>query len=205
MKICETDYSENFAAAVEHLLAADHGAAIACIKRVPGSITFTGLKASSPDPFTQVKVFVRDRFQCRYCSRKTIFLPVLRILNRKFPQDFPWHPHSKLTECHLSFWRDFASCDHRVPLARGGTSDIHNLVTACYMCNSIKQNWLLQELRWDLLPASSSLWDGLTSAYPKLVDLLGDTDATYHRKWILALNALHEVAVTTGMSAGLQP
>jgi 5-methylcytosine-specific restriction endonuclease McrA len=202
MRICESEFADDFVAAVDHLLRGDRPSASDFIKRIPGSITIFEDKARSPATITQLNVFKRDGFQCRYCSRRTIFLPVLRALHRLFPLELPWHPHSKLTECHLSFWRDFASCDHLVPVARGGSSCEENLVTSCYMCNSIKQNWLLEELRWDLLPSSSGNWDGLTSAYPKLVTLIGDADTIYHRRWCLALNTLQKTTmVATGVEA----
>jgi hypothetical protein len=63
------------------------------------------------------------------------------------------------------------------------------------MCNSIKQNWLIEELRWDLLPSSVIPWDGLTKAYPNILPLVGDADADYHRVWISTLNALHRSAL----------
>lgn len=39
------------------------------------------------------------------------------------------------------------TCDHVVPLVRGGTNDIENLATACRPCNSSKGDKLLEEWR----------------------------------------------------------
>lgn len=45
-------------------------------------------------PFaTSVSEFVRDGWTCRYCGANTIAPPVLRVLSRLHPQDFPYHGH----------------------------------------------------------------------------------------------------------------
>lgn len=36
-------------------------------------------------------------------------------------------------------------CDHVIPLSRGGTNDITNLASACYLCNRDKADLLLDE------------------------------------------------------------
>lgn len=41
-------------------------------------------------------------------------------------------------------------CDHVVPIARGGGSDIANLATACKPCNRKKRDMTLEELGWTL-------------------------------------------------------
>ena len=47
--------------------------------------------------------------------------------------------------------------DHRLPIARGGGADVHNLVLACKRCNQIKGNCTEKEFR-DLLQLVS-FWD----------------------------------------------
>lgn len=39
------------------------------------------------------RLFVRDGFIDRYCGQRLIFTPVLRLLSRLFPDDFPLHPN----------------------------------------------------------------------------------------------------------------
>jgi len=146
----------------------------------------------SLSPRLQVKVFRRDRFTCRFCGRRAVFPPVLRLLSVLFPSVFPYHPHGKMEQCHLAFWRDIASCDHLVPVARRGGSDLENLVTSCYMCNSIKQNWLVEELRWELKAVpEAGTWDGLTGTYPALLKACEDEHpacrSSYYRGWLRAL------------------
>jgi len=194
MKRCNEEFTDDYVAAVRALIAGNRISAADILRKIPGSITFFPKRANAPSFYAQVSVFRRDGFHCRYCGRRTIFLPLLRALSRLFPEELPWHPHAKLTNCHLAFWRDIASCDHLVPLARGGSSFQENLVTACYMCNSIKQSWLLTEMRWDLLPEQRGNWDGLTGEYSALVSLLGNKDTVYHRRWQSALAIVPQVA-----------
>jgi len=62
-----------------------------------------------------------------------------------------------------------------------------NLVTACWTCNQRKANLSLEQLGWRLRPVPALGWDGLTGAYPKLWELAGRPDPTYHRRWLTAL------------------
>ena len=117
-----------------------------------------------------LEVFYRDNFTCRYCGRKTVFSGLLRIISHLFPEEFPYHPNWKMDKTHPVFWKLSTSCDHIVPRARGGSDDIENLVTCCYMCNTIKANWTLEELRWTLLEPSKDEWDGLTGLFVKLIE-----------------------------------
>jgi HNH endonuclease len=140
----------------------------------------------------QMAVFRRDKFLCRYCCRRTVIPPVLRLLAVAFDQVFPYHPHGLMTACHLGFWRDIASCDHLVPVARLGSSTADNLVTACYMCNSIKQNWLIEELRWELRPIEPNAdWDGLSASLHELLRIYEDRHEgariPYFRDWLKAV------------------
>lgn len=146
-------------------------------------------------PRLQVRVFRRDRFICRYCERRTVFLPALLLLSLRYPDVFRAHSNWKLSETHLAFWRDTASCDHLVPVARGGCSCPENLVTSCYMCNSVKGNWLLDELGWGIAEPATGDWDGLTSSYGPLLRLaeqhpdrgLSDSQRRYHAAWLAEL------------------
>lgn len=40
-----------------------------------------------------------------------------------------------------------ATTDHRIPLARGGSNTLENLVAACYVCNHAKNNMTEEEFR----------------------------------------------------------
>ncbi len=172
---------------VRLLLEGSHVAAEASLRQLAsppvGSLPRRGVSLGQ-----QVEVFFRDGFSCRYCGRQTVFPPVLRALAVRFPAVLRYHPNWKMAECDLIFWRASASCDHLVPAARGGTSQPDNLVTACYMCNSIKQNWLLEELRWELRSAGPGGWNGLAWSFPELTRLVPGLPRAYCRRWLAALD-----------------
>jgi 5-methylcytosine-specific restriction endonuclease McrA len=97
-------------------------------------------------------VYFRDKFTCRYCGTKVVFPGTLRLMSILIPEDFPYHPNWKTDKTHPAYWELVASCDHLVPVARGGGSGMDNLVTACYRCNSSKANWTVEELGWGARP-----------------------------------------------------
>ena len=78
------------------------------------------------------------------------------------PDEFPAHPHGKLTVSHIIYWELLPSIDHVVPIARGGADDESNWVTTSMMRNANKANWTLDELGWKLRDVDALPdWDGL--------------------------------------------
>lgn len=192
----DADFAGDFAGVVELVIRGERTEAARKLQLIPGSFVPLAQGRSAIPLDLQVSVFRRDGFTCRYCGRRTVFCPLLRLIASIFPREFPYHAHWKMTDCHIAFWRDASSCDHLIPVARGGSSDLANLVTACYMCNSIKQNWLKEELRWMLLPAPSDSWDGLALLYLELLNLAPEQGrSAYHRNWRNALG--RSVGMTT--------
>jgi 5-methylcytosine-specific restriction endonuclease McrA len=146
---------------------------------------------------TQLRVFRRDSFTCRYCRQRTLFLPTVRLLSEGFPQHLPVDPAWKLDHTHPVYWTLIASADHVVPAIRGGDCSEENLVNSCWRCNDIKRAWSLQELRWTLLePPEERDWDGLSGAYPRLCASVSDSqgqplaESSYHRGWLRAISSL---------------
>jgi 5-methylcytosine-specific restriction endonuclease McrA len=136
----------------------------------------------------QAAMFIRDRFTCRYCGKRTIFTPMLRILSRLYPDALPYHPNWKFGAGHLIYWTHSASCEHVVPVARGGKSNPDNLVTTCYLCNDAKSSALIEELGWTLQPSSTAYWDGLTTLYARLSLSYPDAQRIdYFSQWQQAL------------------
>ena len=129
--------------------------------------------------------FLRDGFIDRYSGQKLLNPGILKIISHYFPDDFPYHPHWKMTETHIAYWELTPTIDHIYPIAKGGEDDEINWVTTSMKNNSIKSNYTLDELQWKLYPRGEIVeWDGLTSVFLKLVEkdkeLLEDH---YIRSW----------------------
>jgi 5-methylcytosine-specific restriction endonuclease McrA len=116
----------------------------------------------------KLDILRRDSFTCRYCGIMTIFLPVLHALSLKFPRPFPVDDGWTAQGTHPAYSLLSATFDHVVPSSRGGNSELGNLVTSCWPCNSGKSNYTLAEVGFKKLPANDSDWDGLTGIYPGL-------------------------------------
>ena len=107
-------------------------------------------------------VFLRDGFIDRYRGTKLVYPPALRLISHYLPESFPYHKNGKMDKGYIAYWEIFPTIDHIVPVARGGTDAENNWVCCSMITNSIKSNWLLQELEWTLKePGSLNDWDGL--------------------------------------------
>ena len=114
--------------------------------------------------YQKTKIFHRDGFIDRYSGDKMVFPPVLRILSNMMPEEFPYHKHWKMSECHLGYWQLLPTVDHIIPVSRGGADKESNWVCTSQLRNSAKSNWLLEELGWQLHKSGNlSEWDGLVS------------------------------------------
>jgi hypothetical protein len=149
-------------------------------------------------PHTQVEVekraytmaqkmnqFISDGFIDRYSGQKLLNPGILKILSHYFPEEFPYHPHWKMTQTHIAYWELTPTLDHIYPIAKGGHDDEKNWVTTSMKNNAIKSNYTIDELRWILHPKGNiAEWDGLTTVFISLVDkdkeLLKDS---YIRNW----------------------
>lgn len=74
-------------------------------------------------------IFIRDGFIDRYSGDRLVFPGVLRLISRLLPQEFPFHPNWKMSECHIAYWELSPTIDHVVPVARGGADDETNWIT----------------------------------------------------------------------------
>ena len=119
----------------------------------------------------KMKQFKADGFIDRYSGDKLINPGILKVLSFYFPEEFPYHPHGKMTEGHIAYWELFPTIDHIVPIAIGGRDEPDNWATTSMLNNSVKSNWSLEQLRWNLYPAGDfNEWDGLTKLFVKLVE-----------------------------------
>ena len=133
----------------------------------------------------KMEQFIRDGFIDRYTGEKLVNPGILKIISRYFPEDFPYHPHWKMTETHIAYWDLIPTIDHVYPIAKGGHDDKNNWVTTSMKNNSIKSNYTVDEIHWSIHPRGDIFcWDGLTAHFIKLVethnDLLKDA---YIRGW----------------------
>ena len=133
----------------------------------------------------KMEQFVRDGFIDRYSGRKLINPGLLKVLSYYMPEDFPYHAHWKMEACHNAYWEFVPTVDHIYPVALGGADSEENWASTSMLHNSIKNNWTLEQLQWELYDAGSfQEWDGLTRLFVELVEanetMLSDS---YIKKW----------------------
>ena len=131
--------------------------------------------------------FVRDGFIDRYSGKRLLHPGMLKVLSFYYPEDFPYHPHWKVSESHVAYWELCPTIDHVRPIAAGGRDEPANWVTTSMMNNAVKSNWTLEQLQWRLHPPGSMAdWDGLTSVFLDIVRKDGTLlDDGYIRKWYM--------------------
>ena len=140
----------------------------------------------------KMKQFKADGFIDRYSGDELINPGILKVLSFYFPEEFPYHPHGKMTEGHIAYWELFPTIDHIVPIAIGGRDEPDNWATTSMLNNAVKSNWSLEQLRWSLYPAGDfNEWDGLTKLFVMLVEndelLLKDN---YIKSWYVVSKKL---------------
>ena len=115
--------------------------------------------------------FKKDGFVDRYSGEKLLNPGILKVISLFFPEEFPYHPHWKMSESHGAYWELTPTIDHIFPIARGGEDTPDNWATTSMMHNLIKNNWTLEQLKWKLYPAGNFIeWDGLTNLFIEIVD-----------------------------------
>ena len=136
-------------------------------------------------PREMTKVFIRDGFIDRYRGAKLIYPPALRLLSIYLPKKFPYHKNGKMSEGHIAFWELFPTIDHLVPIARGGKDEESNWVCCSMLTNSIKSNWTLEQLQWELKPKGDfQEWNGLIHWFIQQVNKdEKQLENSYIKKW----------------------
>ena len=115
----------------------------------------------------QATIFTRDKWCCRYCGVEVFFSPALKALNSRFPNSGYYHRNGRKDKMSQLLLNRCGAIDHIVPVSKGGSNDLDNLICACWQCNSTKSNsesidWINKILKIDELVTADG-WDGLLS------------------------------------------
>src|SRR5215468_10115752 len=62
-----------------------------------------------------LQVFIRDGFVDRFLGGRLICPGALRLVSRRLPVQFPYHPNWRGDACHFAFWELSPTVDHIVP------------------------------------------------------------------------------------------
>lgn len=182
------DYPEVIAVIVTQLVSGDREGAERLVAEIAYPRRTISRRPAIPRPL-MVSVFRRDCWTCRYCGRRTVFYPVMSLLGKIFPEQFPYHSNWKAGQTHPAVTACTAVVDHVVPGAVGGAwLDEGNLVTACWPCNARKGDLTLEQLGWQLRAVDESLWDGLSNVYRALWEIAGKPTDEAHPGWLQAVN-----------------
>ena len=119
----------------------------------------------------KMEQFLSDGFIDRYTGKRLLNPGMLKVISTYFPDEFPFHPHWKMTQTHIAFWELIPTIDHIYPIAKGGHDAKENRVTTSMKNNSIKSNYTIDEINWNLYPKGNLAdWDGLTSLFVEIVN-----------------------------------
>ena len=149
---------------------------------------------------SQLRVFIHDRWICRWCNRPVIFAPVMKFLERELRNSGRVDP---LSYYHAHWTRDSAPLldelgaviDHVEAFSAGGAHSEHNFATACNKCNGHKSSapldkWSRRVMRKPVKGKNGEPqhWDGLSGVFVMLAqrDLIGLTAS--EKGWLKALS-----------------
>jgi len=115
-----------------------------------------------PNKMGERALHKRDGFNCRFCGIPVIRKEVRQAIKALYPNVLQWGKTN--TEQHAAFQAMWVQYDHVIPHARGGATDISNMVITCAPCNYGRMNYLLEEVGVvypNLEQNVYSTWDGL--------------------------------------------
>jgi 5-methylcytosine-specific restriction endonuclease McrA len=155
-------------------------------------------RASIPKT-TQIQVFERDRWLCRWCLRPVVFPPAMKYLAQLLRASGEVEP---LAYYHPNWRRDAAplldelgaSVDHVEAHSRGGKHEISNFATICAKCNVKKGARAADEHLKRNPPhkvkgkhGEPMHWDGLARVFLLLVTEHQKTATASDKQWAAAL------------------
>jgi 5-methylcytosine-specific restriction endonuclease McrA len=120
-----------------------------------------------PTAAQRAQLLARDGHHCRFCGIPLIRAEVRRRFMDAYPDAARWGRRN--VEQHAAFQAMWVQYDHILPNARGGATDLSNLVITCAPCNFGRTDLTLEEV--GLLdprsrPPIRSAWDGLERFRP---------------------------------------
>jgi hypothetical protein len=130
--------------------------------RVPYVESAERARSRMPGGAGLAALIARDGFHCRFCGIPVIRAEVRSLMRAAYPEALRWG--SANAEQHAGFQALWLTYDHLLPHARGGTSDLDNMLIACQPCNCGRSNLTLEEAGLSdprLREPVRSEWDGL--------------------------------------------
>jgi hypothetical protein len=110
----------------------------------------------------------RDGFFCRFCGIPLIRKEVRVALNKMYPNAIPWG--RKNGDQHAAFQAMWMQFDHVIPHARGGKTNLENMIVSCAPCNYGRMNFLMEEVGIILSQSKRNHienWEGLEKVFKK--------------------------------------
>lgn len=118
-------------------------------------------------------VFERDGYKCRYCGNKLISQDFIRLFIKKLDSNLFQRGETNL-KTHGIIHIAWPVADHVVPWAKGGKTNLDNLVTSCAACNYGKDGYTIEQIKinnpFDRKPQLDS-WSGLTDKIEQLKNI----------------------------------
>jgi hypothetical protein len=104
----------------------------------------------------------RDGFHCRFCGIPVVRAEMRMLMRAAYPEALRWGAGN--ADQHAGFQALWLTYDHLLPHARGGTSELGNMLITCQPCNCGRSNLTLEEVGLAdprLREPIRSAWDGL--------------------------------------------
>jgi 5-methylcytosine-specific restriction endonuclease McrA len=148
---------------------------------------------------TQIQIFQRDGWLCRWCGKPVIFAPSMKYLELELRSSGITSPlayyHAHWTRATAPLLDELgAVLDHIDAFARKGPCHPDNLVTACAKCNGRKgaitqETWAKRDIRKSIKGryGEPQAWDGLSSLFVMLATRDVTALTAGERSWLKAL------------------
>jgi len=123
-------------------------------------------KKREPTNLDKQLLHQRDGYHCRFCGIPVIRDEIRNAIKKVYSDALPWG--RKNSEQHAAFQAMWVQYDHLLPHARGGKTDLENLLITCAPCNYGRSGKTLEEVGLRdprTREPVHSTWDGLERFY----------------------------------------